>query len=616
MRSHLTGDHAPFCLLYTEPVNNKKIDFAGYRRKEAVMYGAIIGDMIGAPYEFDQGDKRKDFQMWNMHVHFTDDTVMTIAVAEALMNVGPDAGEEKVKSAVIESMQKWGRKYPNAGYGGRFIGWLADKNPKPYGSWGNGSAMRVSAVGWLYDTIERTREVARWTSEVTHNHPEGVKGAESTAAAIFLARNGKNKDEIKDYIISEFGYDLSRTCDEIRPSYHHVESCQETVPEAITAFLEGNDFEDVIRTAVSLGGDCDTLTCISGSIAEAFYGISNKTKLECRNRLSEDIIEVVDRFSDILGKRNAFHDPFLEGNEIIEEAIERYHTFSSMENIIAVLESLRQRMHADGHLIFPVETDEDDAMQFSFRGIRTDDGGLWNVAFTSYEEFKKGEPSRVLSNFMDVTFKGSLGTESRGFIINPWGQSFMLSNELIGMIFAADGDEEYHMNLGKLTEETLEDGSLLKKAISIFNRNRTQHNMLNVLKILRDSYVYVPCNAIMSEEDNKAMLDMIHKAEENGGVEDLEGEEFVTRDIMRFVPDILYRDDKYYFPAFSSNEEMGEYGKNFSKIAHRMVDVIPLAKNNEKNVCGIVINAFSEPFILDKDLFDLVLRIESDIEGR
>ena len=262
------------------------------------MYGAILGDMIGAPYEFDQGDKSKDFMMWNKRVHFTDDTVMTIAVAEALMDAGLDAGEEEIKTAVVKSMQKWGNKYPDAGYGGRFIGWLAEKNPRPYGSWGNGSAMRVSAAGWLYDTLERTREVAGWTAEVTHDHPEGVKGAEVTAGAIFLARTGSSKDEIREYIIKEFGYDLSRTCDEIRPSYHHVESCQETVPEAVTAFLEGEDFEDVIRTAVSLGGDCDTLTCIAGSIAEAFYGISDEMKLECRNRLSEDILEVVDRFLD------------------------------------------------------------------------------------------------------------------------------------------------------------------------------------------------------------------------------------------------------------------------------------------------------------------------------
>ena len=236
------------------------------------MFGAILGDMIGAPFEFDRGDKTKDFEMFTEATEFTDDTVMTIAVAEALMDtMGQD--DEAIKAALVRSMQKWGRKHPDAGYGGRFHGWLWSDNPQPYNSFGNGSAMRVSAAGWLFDSLEETRHVAKLTAEVTHNHPEGIKGAEATAAAIFLARKGSTKEEIKAYIESEFGYDLSRTCDEIRPTYHHVESCQQTVPEAITAFLEETDFEDIIRTAVSLGGDCDTLTCIAGSIAEAQYGV-------------------------------------------------------------------------------------------------------------------------------------------------------------------------------------------------------------------------------------------------------------------------------------------------------------------------------------------------------
>ena len=156
--------------------------------------------------------------------------------------------------------------------------------------------MRVSSVGWFYDTIEKTREVARWTAEVTHNHPEGIKGAEATASVIFLARNGASKEVIKDYVVREFGYDLSRSCDEIRPRYHHDESCQKTVPEAITAFLEGEDFEDVIRTAVSLGGDCDTLTCIAGGMAEAFYGIPVEMREETRVRLEADMLEALGKF--------------------------------------------------------------------------------------------------------------------------------------------------------------------------------------------------------------------------------------------------------------------------------------------------------------------------------
>ncbi len=264
------------------------------------MIGAILGDIVGSPYEFDRGKKIKDFgPLFIDASEYTDDSVMTIAVADGLMKAGLDANVDNIKHEVINSMKTWGRRYPGAGYGSKFIWWLQLNDESPYGSWGNGSAMRVSSVGWLYDSIERTREVAKATAEVTHNHPEGIKGAEATASAIFLARTGKSKDEIKQYIIDEFGYDFSRTLDEIRPDYHHVESCQETVPEAVTSFLEGNDFEDIVRCAVSLGGDCDTLTCIAAGIAEAFYGVPEEYKTETLNRMELDMCEVYVRFREM-----------------------------------------------------------------------------------------------------------------------------------------------------------------------------------------------------------------------------------------------------------------------------------------------------------------------------
>ncbi len=262
------------------------------------MYGAILGDIIGSPYEFDRGNKTKDFPLFSDQSAFTDDTVMTIAVAEALMD-SMGKGKAELQAALIASMQKWGRKYPDAGYGGRFGVWLTEKDPQPYGSYGNGSAMRVSAAGWLYDSLEETLEKAKWTAEVTHNHPEGIKGAQATAAVIWMARKGKSKEEIRDYVVSQFGYDLSRTCDEIRPGYHHVESCQETVPEAITCFLEGENFEDVVRTAVSLGGDCDTLACIAGSMSEACDSISQELKDECAARIPEEMMDVLEQFDDL-----------------------------------------------------------------------------------------------------------------------------------------------------------------------------------------------------------------------------------------------------------------------------------------------------------------------------
>lgn len=260
------------------------------------MFGAILGDIIGSPYEFDRGNKAKDFPLFINESEFTDDTVMTIAIAKALMDINCVFDEKVIKKAVIETMKKWGKKYPNAGYGTMFSNWLNSSFPKPYGSFGNGSAMRVSSVAWLFDNIDEVRKVARWTAEVSHNHPEGIKGAEATASAIFLARNGYKKSEIKKYIENQFGYVLNRSCDEIRSTYHHVESCMETVPEAITAFLEGTDFEDVIRNAVSLGGDCDTLTAIAGSIAEGYYGVSLQLKAECYKRLQDEMQQVLKEF--------------------------------------------------------------------------------------------------------------------------------------------------------------------------------------------------------------------------------------------------------------------------------------------------------------------------------
>ena len=299
------------------------------------MYGAVLGDIIGSPFEFDRGDKTKAFELFTQGCDFTDDSVMTVAVAKALISAGLDADIDSIKELVIKEMQAWGNKYPYAGYGARFRYWLTDEKPKPYGSWGNGSAMRVSAAGWLYDSIERTREVARATAEVTHNHVEGIKGAEATASVIFMARNHAGKEQIREYIIKEFGYDLNRNLDDIRPFYHHVESCQETVPEAIIAFLEGNDFEDVIRNAISLGGDTDTLGAIAGSMAEAFYGIPKELIDECRERVGdEEMLAILD---EIMPCEYVDYDP----QELIQIAIDNqknsYAPYSEFNVSAAVL---------------------------------------------------------------------------------------------------------------------------------------------------------------------------------------------------------------------------------------------------------------------------------------
>ncbi len=421
------------------------------------MYGALLGDMIGAPYEFDGENRTKDFPLFCGSSRFTDDSVMTIAVAEALLD-SRFLEDGAIRDALVRSMRKWGARYPRAGYGRRFRRWLREKDPKPYGSYGNGSAMRVSAAGWLFDTLEETREKARLTAEVTHNHPEGIKGAEATACAIFLARTGSSKDEIRDYIVREFGYDLSRTCDRIRTGNRYVESCQATVPEAVTAFLEGEGFEDVIRTAVSLGGDCDTLACIAGSIAEAFYGVPEILKTECRRRLLWDMKDILGRFEIA---RDHGHDYFpgdyLSGNVIIDEAIGRYHRDSTKENLIGVMGAVFQRMRADGHFLIPIipppamldmldtgrvkagdaVTAQED-LHIGLHRVRTDDGKLWLAAFTSDEEYRKGEAVSVISNFISSVLTGCSEMAEEGIIINPWGQSFLLTKDLIDMILKAD----------------------------------------------------------------------------------------------------------------------------------------------------------------------------------
>lgn len=263
------------------------------------MYGAIIGDIAGSRFEFDRGGKTKDFELFTYDDGFTDDTVMTIAVAEALMKAGKEAGEKKLEKELIKSMRKWGHKYPDAGYGGRFYRWLfVTKHPEPYGSFGNGSAMRVSSVGLVYDTIERTREVARITAAVTHNHPEGIKGAECTAAVMYLGRKGAAKEEIKKYVEDEFGYDMSKSVDEMRKIHRHDETCMDSLPKALISFLAGENYEDVIRNAISLGGDTDTLGAIAGAMAEAFYGVPDELVEKAASvYLEDDILKVLEEFA-------------------------------------------------------------------------------------------------------------------------------------------------------------------------------------------------------------------------------------------------------------------------------------------------------------------------------
>jgi ADP-ribosylglycohydrolase len=253
--------------------------------------GAIAGDIIGSVYEHNQ-IKTKDFELFNGKSQFTDDTVMTLAISKWL------CADKDSKDVLIRNLKYFGNLYPNAGYGGRFMKWLAQESPEPYGSWGNGSAMRVSPCAWVADSLEEAQDLARTSAIVTHDHPEGVKGALATSDAIYLARVGASKDEIRDHIEVRYDYDLSFTVDDIRPEYSFEISCQKSVPESIVCFLDAKDFEDTIRNAVSLGGDADTMAAIAGSIASAYWDVSKNIAYKSIYRLDYTLLNVFIDFEE------------------------------------------------------------------------------------------------------------------------------------------------------------------------------------------------------------------------------------------------------------------------------------------------------------------------------
>lgn len=252
------------------------------------MLGAIIGDIVGSPYEF-ESDKTKDFMLFSPHCRPTDDSIMTIAVGCACAEADC-YDEDNFERTLVEKMRELGRMYRGAGYGGMFYLWLMSDHMQAYNSFGNGSAMRVSPTAYAVDTLEDVERLAKWSAEVTHNHPEGVKGAQAIAAAIFLARTGSSKDEIKRYIEDKY-YDLDFTLDDIREGYSFDVTCQGSVPQAIECFLEAEDYEDAIRNAVSLGGDADTQAAMAGAIAEAFFGIPDELQEEGLSYLDDTLQE-------------------------------------------------------------------------------------------------------------------------------------------------------------------------------------------------------------------------------------------------------------------------------------------------------------------------------------
>lgn len=265
------------------------------------MIGAIIGDIIGSVYEFDR-IKTKNFVFFEDYhgekCEFTDDSVMTLAVAKALLQADGDASA--LSRYAVKAMQELGRKYPYCSWGTRFAAWLFSDDPAPYGSYGNGAAMRISPVAWAASTLEEALEFSDRVTEITHGHPEGIKGARATAACVFLAKNGAGKEEIRDHV-RRYYYPLDRSLDGIRPGYSFNETCQHTVPEAIQAFLEAENFEDAIRNAISLGGDSDTLAAITGGIAEAYFGVPDGLRHRAEDYLTNDLKAILSEFEKKYG---------------------------------------------------------------------------------------------------------------------------------------------------------------------------------------------------------------------------------------------------------------------------------------------------------------------------
>ena len=267
--------------------------------------GAIVGDIAGSRFEW-HNRKSKQFTFLKgpdetrYPCQFTDDTVMTIAVADAITKwrAGGDASYGALSKAATRSMQAFGRQFPHAGYGGSFRLWLSDEDPQPYNSWGNGAAMRVSACGWAGQTLDEVKAMSRAVTEVTHNHPEGIKGAEATSVATFLARTGKTMDEIRAVVVRDY-YPLDFTLDEIRLTYEFDVSCQGSVPQALEAFFESTSFEDAIRNAISIGGDSDTIGAICGAVAGAYYGVPDDIRAKAESFLDGRLLETLHDFERI-----------------------------------------------------------------------------------------------------------------------------------------------------------------------------------------------------------------------------------------------------------------------------------------------------------------------------
>lgn len=528
--------------------------------------GAILGDILGSQYEFGRPELL-DWQNVPLCIPekagFTDDTVMMMAIKKTLdraaMEVAHDLPTEEwlnisrkeliEKSGLIgmsdedaakiltENMVDVGRHYPNCGFGGKFYHWIFTDNHKPYNSWGNGSAMRVAYVADFFTELNDVQDWARKTALVSHDHPEGIKGAVVTATCIWMAKNGKSKQDIYDYVLEQYSadqypYSIDKDMDYLRRNYEWTEKCSDTVPAAMRCFYDSTDYESFMRNIYSFKCDSDTFGAIAGGVAEEFYhGFGD---------ICED--ELLTQFLDL-----------------------------ALYQILQLGEYYPVEMRRSETEHFIVEAQIIGNNENMFIGRISDSDGEY--------DYHTGD---IIAFFIE-----KVGEE--GF-----------------PEFVADISPSRH-----ITAEMLEGGSMLKEAIKTFNADRTEPNFIEILELLRDSYVWIPCNAIMDGIDEEKIMKMIEAAGDD--LDSMVGQTFANQEPVRLVPDILQNGDNFFFPVFTSDEEMGEYGDHFSKVEKHFLEALNLAMNHEQKLAGIVVNAFSESFVLDAQIWDLVGKMKSRV---
>lgn len=455
------------------------------------MLGAILGDIIGSPYERPENNIHKtDFPLFTDRSTFTDDTVMTCAVAQGLMDsYGGD--DTTIKESVAMNMRAFGRAYPARGYGDKFQAWILVNGAGPYQSFGNGSAMRVSAAGWLYQTLEETLHVAKLTAEVSHNHPEGIKGAQAIAAAIFLARARCEKQDIRNYIMRDFGYDLTPSLKDYRGKAPYSATCQVTVPQALTAFFEGNGFLDTIRKAVSLGGDSDTIAAMAGSIAEAYYGIPENLEKEAYRRLDERLGKTVVQFHSFYyansgrpqnGWQDTVYynpDPEIAQMQGLEESIHEFyhHDEHVRQKPDIVFDELVKLMDKDASILIAVRKPSQNLEREKRSGgvevqcIADNQGHILMPMFTSRENLSSRN-DYVMTTGINGFLQTLLDADNvYGIIINPFGDNFVLNKGAVRFLQEKQKTIHEQEEKARLREEAAragkQEGSGTGKTLSV-----------------------------------------------------------------------------------------------------------------------------------------------------